>query len=192
MAYCMLDCPEPSQISPTRTSTSSTVPSPSIFRIPSTTLADSAGSKKKVHSSPDWLKTDAVNDIYSVSNCVSGAFCDYIPHWRHNGYWLFDSPELIREIASAEKLDLSDQTFFYYEVHEQQFDDEIKSWQPFSADTSFPTDVQVPVEKKIEGFDVVSFFALSAPSMLRYRLGWRAATMAPARSLSTSCLISFS
>lgn len=118
---------------------------------------------KKVHSSPDWLKADAVNDIYSVSNCVSVAFCDYIPHWRHNGYWLFDSPEVIREIASAEKLDLSDQTFFYYEVHEQQFDDEIKSWRPFSADKSFPTDVQVPAEKKFEGFDVVSFFALSAP-----------------------------
>jgi hypothetical protein len=118
---------------------------------------------KKVHSSLDCLKADAVSDIYSVSNCVSGAFCDYIPHWRHNGYWLFDSPEVIREMASAEELDLSDQTFFYYEVHEQQFDDEIKSWRPFSADTSFATDVQVPAERKLEGYDVVSFYALSAP-----------------------------
>jgi hypothetical protein len=118
---------------------------------------------KKVHSSPDWLKADAVDDVYSVSNCVSRAFCDYIPHWRHNGYWLFDSPEVIREIASAEQLDLSSQKFFYYEVHDQQFDDELKNWQPFSADTSFATDVQVPAERKLEGYDVVSFYALSAP-----------------------------
>lgn len=118
---------------------------------------------KQIHSSPDWLKADAVADIYSVSNCVSAAFCDYIPHWKHNGYWLFDSPALIRDIAAAEKLDLSGQKFFYYEVYEQQFDDKRRVWEPFSAETSFPTDVQVPTEKKLEGFDVVSFYALSAP-----------------------------
>ena len=118
---------------------------------------------KKVHTSPDWLKADAVVDIYSVSNCVSGAFCDYIPHWKHNGYWLFDSPGIIRGIAAAGKRDLSGQTFFYYEVHDQQFDDERKAWEPFGTDTAFTTDVKMPSEKKLEGFDVVSFYALSAP-----------------------------
>ncbi len=118
---------------------------------------------KRIHTLPDWLKAGAVADIYSVSNCVSEAFCDYIPHWKHNGYWLFDSPDVIREIASAKKLDVSDQKFFYYEVYEQQFDDELKAWQPFGPDTAFTTDVQVPVRKTLEGIDVVSFYALSAP-----------------------------
>ena len=118
---------------------------------------------KKVHASPAWLKAGAVTDIYSVSNCVSEAFCDFIPHWKHNGYWLFDSPALIREIAAAENIDLSGQRLFYYEVHEQQFDEVGLVWQPFVAETSFPTDVQVPAGKQLEGFDVVSFYALSAP-----------------------------
>ena len=118
---------------------------------------------KKIHTSPGWLKADTVADIYSVSNCVSAAFCDYIPHWRHNGYWLFDSPDVIRGIATAEKVELSGHKMFYYEVHEQQFNDEHRAWESFGADESFPTDVQVPDEKKLEGFDVVSFFALSAP-----------------------------
>jgi hypothetical protein len=109
------------------------------------------------------LKVDAVVDIYSVSNCVSGAFCDYIPHWRHNGYWLFDSPQAVREIAATENLDLSGERFFYYKVHERQFDDELKTWMSFGADAAFTTDVQVPAEKELEGFDVVSFYALSAP-----------------------------
>ncbi len=118
---------------------------------------------KKIHTSPDWLKADTVADIYSVSNCVSAAFCDFIPHWRHNGYWLFDSPDVIRDIATAENVELSSHKIFYHEVHEQQFKDEHRVWEMFSADASFPTDVQVPAEKKLEGFDVVSFFALSAP-----------------------------
>ena len=117
---------------------------------------------KNIHTSPDWLKADAVADIYSVSNCVSGAFCVYIPHGKHNGYWLFDSPDVIREIATAEKSDTSDQKFFYYEVHEQQYDDEFKDWHPFGPATALDTNVQVPAEKQLEGFDVVSFYALSA------------------------------
>ena len=118
---------------------------------------------KKIHTSPDWLKAGAVADIYSVSNCISGAFCDYIPHWKHNGYWLFDSPEVIREIASNEKVDLSGHKLFYYEVHEEQFNDERKLWEPFGPETTIETAVDVPGEKKLEGFDVVSFYALSAP-----------------------------
>ena len=118
---------------------------------------------KKVHASPDWLKSDAVADIYSVSNCVSEAFCDFVPHWKHNGYWLLDSPEVLSGIADAEKLDLSCFKLFYYEVHEQQYDDELKAWQPFDAEASFATDVRAPSRKVLEGFDVVSFYALSAP-----------------------------
>ena len=118
---------------------------------------------KKIHASPDWLKADAVADIYSVSNCVSEAYCDYIPHWKHNGYWLFDSPDVIREIASAGNIDVLDKIFFFYEVYEQQFDDELGAWQPFGPDTAFSTNVQVPAEKQLEGFDVVSFYALTAP-----------------------------
>jgi hypothetical protein len=40
-----------------------------------------------------------IADIYSVSSHVNDDFVDYIEFWKHNGYGLFDSPGLIREIV---------------------------------------------------------------------------------------------
>src|SRR5262245_41535404 len=85
---------------------------------------------KSVERRPDWLGTERVDDIYSLSGCVSEYFCDYIPHWKHNGFWLFDSPKEIEEIAVANSLDMTAQQLFYYEVYEKQFDDRRKVWEP--------------------------------------------------------------
>ena len=41
--------------------------------------------RKKVADKPDWLETDRVEDIYSVSGCVSLDFDDWINYWKHNG-----------------------------------------------------------------------------------------------------------
>jgi hypothetical protein len=48
---------------------------------------------KRVCRTPDWLGAPHVIDVYSVSGCISENFADYIQYWRHNGYWLFDSPD---------------------------------------------------------------------------------------------------
>ena len=40
---------------------------------------------KRIESRPDWLKSDGVKDLYSLSGCISKYFCDYIPYWKHNG-----------------------------------------------------------------------------------------------------------
>ena len=45
---------------------------------------------KKVEGRPHWLKAAGVEDVCSVSGCISEYFCDYIPHWKHNGFWFFD------------------------------------------------------------------------------------------------------
>ena len=63
---------------------------------------------KQVAARPDWLKADRVVDVYSVSNCVSNDFADYVIYWKHNGYWLFDAPETIREIAKEHSVELKD------------------------------------------------------------------------------------
>ena len=102
-------------------------------------------------------------DICSVSYCISKPFCDYIGHWKHNGYWFFDSPALIRGIASAESVDLSAHRLFFYQVYELQFDEERRAWQPFEVDPAFTTRVEVPPRKQLLGFDVVSFDAQTAP-----------------------------
>ncbi len=78
---------------------------------------------KRVVSTPDWLKANEVQDIYSVSGCISKDFADYIKFWKHNDYWLFDSPNVIEQLAREQSIDLTGTTMFYYEVHEQEFDD---------------------------------------------------------------------
>jgi hypothetical protein len=35
----------------------------------------------------------------NVSSCFSEDFTDYINYWKHNGYWFFDSPEIITIVA---------------------------------------------------------------------------------------------
>lgn len=114
---------------------------------------------KRVYQKPDYLKTAQVQDIYSVSACISGYFANYIRLWKHNGYWLFDAPEVILAIAQENLIDLTPTTLFYYEVHELEFDS--KSWNTFAP--NFPVNVTPPARKKLEGFDVVTFFAKSSP-----------------------------
>jgi GH35 family endo-1,4-beta-xylanase len=111
---------------------------------------------KRVAERPDWLKAPAVKDIYSVSSCTSENFMEYIKFWRHNGYWLFDSAQIIQELARENSLDLESVTFFYYEVYEKEFDEEQKEWLSFEPE-SFPTNIIQPVKREFHGYDVVTF-----------------------------------
>lgn len=118
---------------------------------------------KQVATRPEWLKADRVDDIYSVSNCVSNDFADYINYWKHNGYWLFDSPEVIREAAKENSLVLTNAGLFYYEVHDQEYDEDEKSWKPFAPEPSFKTEIIRPSSKTLEGYDVVTFHVHTSP-----------------------------
>ena len=118
---------------------------------------------KIVVARPDWLKAPGVVDIYSVSACVSDYFDDFIKYWKHNGYWIFDTPRIIEDLAKDANIDLSGMTLFYYEAHEQEFDEKTGKWSAFAADPDLRTDVRVPAEKKLQGFDVVQFCNLSDP-----------------------------
>src|SRR5690606_25223889 len=89
---------------------------------------------KRICRRPDWLKAERVNDIYSVSSCVSSDFADYINFWKHNGYWLFDCPEAILDLAIESNLDLEGTLLFYYEIYEFEFDQDHHSWTSVSAE----------------------------------------------------------
>lgn len=118
---------------------------------------------KRVAGRPEWLKADAVADVYSLSGCISENFADYINYWKHNGYWLFDSPGAIEAIARAGNIALSGTTLFYYEAYEYEFDEDSREWIAFAPEASFTTSVQVPAEKHLEGFDVATFRARTSP-----------------------------
>jgi hypothetical protein len=110
---------------------------------------------KRICQSPEFVHAPWVVDIYSVSSCVNDEFADYISFWRHNGFWLFDSPEIVREVAKENSIDLSETSLFYYEAHEMEFDGE--KWRPFAPEASIETNVKLPSRKMLEGFDVVTF-----------------------------------
>lgn len=112
---------------------------------------------KRVTGRPEWLHAERVADVYSVSGCVSPDFADYVTYWKHNGFWFFNSPEIIRQLAQEHALDLTGTRTFYYEVYELQFDTTNARWSSFTAEPSFPTDVVVPEIKTLEGYDVVTF-----------------------------------
>ena len=116
---------------------------------------------KRVSKKPDWLDAPQVIDIFSVSSCVSEDFADYIDYWKHNGYWFFDSPEIIKSIAKENSIQLEGTSLFYYEAHEREFDGE--GWHPYAPEPSFPTEVVQPSRKQLVGFDVVTFSARTSP-----------------------------
>lgn len=118
---------------------------------------------KNAAHQPEWIGTDFVNDIYSVSDCIAHNFADYIKFWKHNGYWFFDSPEIIEDLVSAENIDASTSIMFYYEVHPTEYDEQVKRWQPFAADDSFPTNVVAPNNSVLMGFDVATFSTHTSP-----------------------------
>jgi len=112
---------------------------------------------KIVEKSPEWLGVAGVVDVYSVSGCISKNFTDYIQHWKHNGYWLFDTPQPMVDIAREEAVDLALQTLFYFEVYAEEFDEETLAWAPFGPTEGLVLDVRPPTEKRLQGFDIATF-----------------------------------
>lgn len=110
---------------------------------------------KQVSLHPEWLQAEAVEDIYSVSGCISRNFADYIPYWKHNGYWFFDAPEIIQQLAREHSMDLNGTRLFYYEAYELEYAEEDHKWLEFEP-SDFPTNVIIPAVKVLEGYDLVS------------------------------------
>ena len=112
---------------------------------------------KSISHKPDWLRKQGVNDIYSVSNCISKDFTDWIKFWKHNGYWFFDSPTIIQNLAKAHNIPLKGLKLFYYLAFEEQWDTNSKQWALFDSDKSFSTNVAQPHDAVIQGYDIISF-----------------------------------
>jgi hypothetical protein len=101
-----------------------------------------------------WMVLLTCTQLAAASTKTSRTNLEY---WKHNGRWLFDSFEIIRNVAKENSIELDGTSLFYYEVHDMEFDG--KSWSPYEAEPSLPTKVVPPQEKVLEGFDVVTFYA---------------------------------
>jgi len=112
---------------------------------------------KVVAEKPDWLKSNKVEFLLSVSGCVSKDFADWINYWKHNGYWFFDSPDVIASLAEEHQIDISQCRWFYFEAHEKEFDDDSNEWRIFKPEESFATKIVLPEEKTLMGYDIITF-----------------------------------
>jgi hypothetical protein len=116
---------------------------------------------KHVRLRPDWLKAPHVSGVYSVSGCISEDFADYINFWKHNGYWLFNSPAVIKSVAEEHSISLNGTTLLFYEVHAMEFDG--AKWSAFRYQESLETHVVSPEATQLLGFDVVTFYCRTSP-----------------------------
>jgi hypothetical protein len=119
--------------------------------------------KTVVSPAPEWMQMPDVAAIHSLSNCTSKDFCDYIPLWEHNGWWLFDTAEAVIDTASKQGVSLDHLTLFYYECFDHQYDDQTNCWNRIEPESSFKTNVVRPTSAKLSGFDVVTFYVGTSP-----------------------------
>lgn len=117
---------------------------------------------KRVLPTPDWLHAPHVAEVCSVSGCFSEPFADYTSFERHNGFWLFDRPDVIERLAIDCGVDISGTRLFYYEAYEREypwggFREGVESWRDLKFPGLFPVDVELPSEKRLLGFDVIAY-----------------------------------
>ncbi len=115
--------------------------------------------RKKVSARPEALKAAGVLDVYSISSHVSSNFDDYVDLWKHNAHWLFDSPEILLEAARAKGTGIGETRLFYYEIYEREYHEEDRTWRDYAPNWSLDTAVRIPGERKLEGYDVATFWA---------------------------------
>ena len=68
---------------------------------------------KQVEPRPAWLSAPAVQDICSVSECISKAPEDRLLAWKHNEYGFYDSLDDARSVITGEEARLD---MFAYEI----------------------------------------------------------------------------
>ena len=104
----------------------------------------------------EWLNCQNVTAIYAVSNCISKDFTNYVPYWKHNKYWFFNTPEDMDAILQEQKIP-NEFELLFYEVYEKEFDEEEQTWQEITGEESFGYDVKSPAHEDFLGYDIVSY-----------------------------------
>lgn len=68
---------------------------------------------------PDWLKNKTVEQICSVSDCISSAPKNWIDKWKHNDLGLFDTEALALSIITS---DQDNYDIYAYKMYPIEFD----------------------------------------------------------------------
>ncbi|MBI1345295.1 hypothetical protein GC163_03315 [bacterium] len=136
---------------------------PAITENPPNELIPAGYMAKRIAEGPIWVDAPLVTEIWSVSECIAKNFANYIPYWKHNSHWLFNSPKEIVEIAQAESLDLSELKLCYYRISPREFHEPSHQWKPFEPFADFATNVQAPTVAARLGYDIVTYSVGNSP-----------------------------
>jgi len=96
------------------------------------TVTGTCGSSAKCGPPESPHSLQAEDPFQLTIRNVSEDFADYIEDWKHNGYWLFNSPQIIRTAAKEHSVDIEGTSRFYYEAYELEFDE--GSWHPYGPE----------------------------------------------------------
>lgn len=124
---------------------------------------------KRTESPPGWLQpnTSHIKDVCSVAHCVNDNVVEPQDSWKHNGFGVANSPDVLWDLAREGAVDLSGSRMFFYFAFEHELESDGWTfdpcqWRPTSpaASSVVPDDVAIPREDQgliILGYDVVVF-----------------------------------
>ncbi len=95
-----------------------------------------------------WALNEIVDEVCSVSGCLSDGPQDWINKWRHNFYFLYDSEEAAAEMTLGEQRCFD---ILAYRVLRRRFDENDET----PIDLSAPTVTSMPESYRRIGFDVI-------------------------------------
>lgn len=105
---------------------------------------------KRTLKRPDWLHASEVEEVCSVSTCISKGPEGWIDHWRHNEMWVYDTPELALSVIPESAR--SEFEIHAYRMFPVAFDDGIENSFEFPLLNIQP----MPTSFERLGLDVVS------------------------------------
>jgi hypothetical protein len=105
---------------------------------------------KRTLRHPDWPEVAGVEEICSVSSCISEDPDEWIEKWRHNHFYVYDSPDLAWDIVREGER--SEFDLYAYKLFPVMFE----SGQQKPFDISALNALPLPDSFVRLGFDVVS------------------------------------
>ena len=105
---------------------------------------------KRVTDPPPWLLELGIEEVASVSGCISSGPDDWIQAWRHNAWGFFDNSELAWSVVPPDGR--SQFRLYAYRLYPSAFVDGVERPLEATADDVNPLDASF----ESVGYDVVS------------------------------------
>src|SRR5512137_2723408 len=104
---------------------------------------------KKTLPCPDWLKANHVKEVCSASACISKGPSGWIDAWKHNGHWLYDSPEIASSVIGEGEESFEMYAFSQYPIRVEHGSVE-------KEEVAEPNVMPLPDDFELLGYDAVS------------------------------------